>query len=700
MMQPQRPGFAAIVVGAAILLAMPHILGVLPPASAAEPPAESLEHRGLRCSSSADFPVPVEARIIPLPGGDFETGGKTPSGWGLGGGRVLVADDAPQGRAYGRVPVRQGLLVITPHVPGVPGAPHFLSLWLKSPTDCWAAIEFGSDEELRTAGDHYPGTPSTGNQWRRVGYYFWWPIQCQTVRFHIRCQQEVPDGEFLAVDDVRLRTASEAEISAAYEAERANLPPYDVTPRPDDGRNLALSVAKWEGRAGLPGKPFLIWAVGSSWTNFQGDGYPLIRTIRERFPNAPPIIYKKHAGSGTPWDFARGWVRQFVAAEQPDLVFTYTNGSLDGLDALLTEIRRLTTADVIVPSLHFFQGNNLTPEAIENFEGVPIDKVREICRKHGAEFVENRRELAEYLLRAGLQPEALVGDPVHQNQHGRIRIWDNICRHVAKPDAFTYAPESRERRIAVVPPASTGTEQVTASGPWTATGGMLLTDQKDARLKVRFTGNRIDLLGRKRSCGGTVHVLIDGVPADQAPACCTTFIRPKPAVWPRELKGPGPGDVAPHAVELRAGIVPQTWTITMTSDRGDYRLEGSVTGVDGDGNVARPFLSHSGQIAIDPKLWRHARIEKKDGPVVYGNGTGDTFAFDVYRSSAGTVNFRSEQPEALCQPLARNLSNGPHTLELVSAGDGAVCIEALYVFQPPLGLPAEPEHPEERRTLP
>jgi hypothetical protein len=652
-------------------------------------PAGAAQRRGLLSIGDSELPAPADAQVIPLPGADFEGDGKSPPGWGIGAGEIVAADDAPQGRAYCRIPLRQGLLLISPHIEGVPGSPHYLSFWLKSSTRCWAAIEFGSDETMRTAGDHYPGTPSTGNQWRRVGYYFWLPLQCRTVRFHVRWQQETAEGDFIAVDDVRLRTASEAEMSAAYEAERAHLPPYDATPRPDDGKNLALSVAKWEGRAGLPGKPFLIWAVGSSWTNFQGDGYPLMRAIRERFPDAPPIVYKKHAGSGTPWDYARGWVRQFVAADQPDLILTYTNGTPEGLDALLGEIRRSTTADVIVPSLHFFQGSKLTPEAIERFEGVPLDVIREICRKHGAEFVENRRELAEYLQKNDLEPEALLGDVVHQNQHGRIRIWDNICRHIAKPERFTYAPESRQRRIAVAPPAaSTGTEQVAATGPWTVSNGILRTDQKGARLTVRFTGNRIDLLGRRTPGGGTVRVLIDGAPADQAPAFQTTFIRPKPAVWPRALKGPGPGDVAPHAVELRDGVVPQTWTITMTSDTGDYRLEGSVTGPDGEGNLAEPFLSRSGQIAIDPKLWRHGRAERKDG-VVYGNGTGDTFTFDVERSAAGSVSFRSGENEAsegresFSQPLAQNLVNGPHTLEVISNGDGRVSIEAVYVFQPP-----------------
>ncbi|OGA37115.1 MAG: hypothetical protein A3G26_00895 [Betaproteobacteria bacterium RIFCSPLOWO2_12_FULL_65_110] len=55
-------------------------------------------------------------------------------------------------------------------------------------------------------------------------------------------------------------------LAVKVEAERAQWPAYDITPRPDDGRNLALSVAKWEGRAGIPGKPFRVWFVGASWT--------------------------------------------------------------------------------------------------------------------------------------------------------------------------------------------------------------------------------------------------------------------------------------------------------------------------------------------------------------------------------------------------------------------------------------------------
>lgn len=266
----------------------------------------------------------------------------------------------------------------------------------------------------------------------------------------------------------------------------------------------------------------MVWAVGSSWTNFQGDGYPLIRAIRERFPNAPPIVYKKHAGSGTPWDFARGWVQQMVIPEQPDLVFTYTNGSPEGLDAMLTAIRRQTTADVLVASLHFFQWNKLTDDIIERFE-VDWGQVREVCRKHGVEFVENRRELAEYLRKNSLEPAALVGDPVHQNQHGFIRIWDNVTRHVAKPAQSAYDPTTRERRIAMASPAQPETDQVLFSGEWATADGLVRTRQPDARIKVTFRGNRIDLIGRRAPDGGALRVLIDGQGAEQAPVFFTTY---------------------------------------------------------------------------------------------------------------------------------------------------------------------------------
>jgi len=683
------------------------IFSLLPQVVPAEA-AISAATRELRCLSNTPFPVPVGTTAIPVPQGDFESALKVPPGWGIWGGRIVVGDDAPQGKAYCRLKAQKGSVLRTPLLHATPGKPYFLSMWLKNPDEHWTTIGFTSDERVPSFGNAYPGLPATGNQWKRVGYYFWLPEPCQTIQFSIEPREDSAAGQFISVDDIQLRTATEAEMSAAYEAQRAQLPAYDVTPQPGDGNNLALSVAKWEGRAGIPGKPFVIWALGSSWTAAQGDGYGLIHAIRQRFPQAPPLVYKRHCGSGTPWEYAAGWVKQFVAVEQPDLVFTYTVGSAAGLDTLLTEVRRHTTADIIVPSIHFKPPCTITPHDIENSPGQQWGQIREICRKHGAEFVENRRELAEYLTRAGLSPDDLLFDHVHQNLHGIMRVWDNVARHIAKPDRFAYAPESRERRIAVAPPAATATERVSLSGDWESARGVVRTIAAGARLKVHFTGNRIDVLGRRTPAGGTVKLLVDGVPAEQAPVFATTFIQAKAAVPQRPFVH-NAQDCSPHAVDLGKNLVPQTWTIVMTSDVGDYRLQGSVTGPDGVGNLARPFRSTSGQIGIDPKFWREGRVPIQGRPVVerggkpvvefgatpvpvvyengkpvaYGDVKGDTFTFDVYRCAPAALSFRSEKPAPLAESAVRNLANGAHTLEIVASGDGEVSIAGLYVFQPP-----------------
>ena len=642
-------------------------------------PATTGEVRGIRCISSNAFPVPMGTKVVPMPGGDFETDGKFPPGWSQGNGEIVVGDDAPQGKAYFRMKAKTNAALRSPVIAAQPGVPYFLSFWIKTPKDPWTTISFTSDEREPSFTDlhsplSYPDFPlDTKNQWRREGFYFLMPPQCKTIQCHFTLREDGAEGQTISFDNIQLRTASEAELSAAYDAERSHYPPYDLTPRPGDGKNLGLSVAKWEGRAGIPGKPFVIWALGSSFTDRQGDGYELIQAIRRRFPNAPPIIYRKHGGPGTPWEFVYPWIKQFVATEQPDLIFTYTSGSLDGLDALLTEIRRRTTAEVIVPSLHFKPPGAITPDNIANGMGVPWAKAREICEKHGAEFVENRREMVEYLTHAKLDMEELLMDHNHQGVHGRIRIWDNVIRHITKSAQTAYSPESRERRVAVAPPVDTATEQVRLSGSWTAMDGVLRSSAAGSRLRISFTGNQIDLIGRKAPGGGTIKVLIDGIPADQAPVFVTNYIKPIVRhAWR-----------IPHAVELGANLLPQSWTITMTSDVGDYRIGGSVTGPDGTGNLAKPFVSHSGQIGLNPNFWRAGRVERKGQPVEYSVATGDSFTFDVSRAAVGELSFSADKPASLTEPLVRNLPNRQHTLELITMGNGEVAIDGLYVFQPP-----------------
>lgn len=422
-------------------------------------------------------------------------------------------------------------------------------------------------------------------------------------------------------------------------------PEYVAKAESTDGQHLALTMHKLE-HGFTPDRPFRIWAIGSSYTNMLGNGEAWQEEMAKRFPNAPRIEYKKMVGNSCPWQYARGWLRHLVIPEQPDLVITYTNGNPADLEKLIVEVRQHSTADIIVPSLHWRERDQELWGKSENAMDQDVAAVREVCRKHDVEFIESRRDWAAYLAANKLPIPSLLKDAVHQSDYGAKIINSNILAHLRRPEAFSYKPESRERRI-TAPPA------------------------KDGVIKLSFIGNRIDLIGKKSPTGGSVRVSIDGKPADQLNAFLMTYVQPG-AKNHKEGKGAVPRDQAPHAVTLGQHVVPQTWTLVMTSDTGDYQLTGSVTGPDGQGNAFKLFTSTSGQIIIEPELWRRAER----------NRSGDRFTWDVRRAGVSKVSFQGTVNEAFVVRLAQSLPNKEHSLELMLTGE--VSIEAFDVFEPPM----------------
>jgi hypothetical protein len=447
-------------------------------------------------------------------------------------------------------------------------------------------------------------------------------------------------------------------------------PEYEAPPRPSDGANMALTVEKLE-HGFDPPRPLLIWAIGSSFTNGLGNGDALIGYIRARWPEAPPIEYKKMAGCSTSYHYLLGWARHLVVPDQPDVVLCYNFGKTDDMERLLIELRKKTTADILVASLHWCKPHTRVwpdPEAKNNHQDPPA--LRAVCEKYGVEFVEGRRELTEYMLKHDIAIEDMLADSVHQTRYGAQCSNKNIARHFHRAEQFNYDPRQRERRYQAESPA------IAAKGDWQKTGDgtALTTASKGAALQVSFTGNRIDLIGLRQPGGGTARVFIDGVPADEADVYYVSYVQPDRSNAPKPPMPPR--DRCPHLIDLGPAekIVPQEWTITMTSDEGDYRLVGSVTGPDGEGNSREPFTSDSGQIGIDPEYWRAASTNRE----------GDRFSFEVYRCAVGEVDFADEAQSVFRLRLVQNLPNREHTLRLIAQGDGEVTVDALDVFEPPL----------------
>jgi len=524
----------------------------------------------------------------------------------------------------------------------------------------------------------------------------------------------------------RLRAIA-AKADRGFWRWRAKYPERDLSPRPDDGRNLALSIRKLTDGI-VPERPFLIWGIGPSYLNFLGDGTDLVCYLRQRFPDAPPIIYKKHVGSSVPWRYVLGWAQHVVVPEQPDLVVLYGIGLESDLEKTFQTLRRRTTADIVVASVHWKADdvkNWGKDEDVTNFADIP--EMRRICEKHGVEFVENRKEWAQYMrdhdMKVEVDPEGLLLDAVHQSKYGALVINENIYRHFAARDTYAYDPDSRERRLSVTQSeADSGKESATLLGPnWNVQEGVASTSVSGSRIKVHFTGNRIDLIGLKSPDGGKARIMLDGLPAGEVPCFLAG-----PIVCGAENARPERGsarDIGPHGIELctanvqkrvflrkrqrptGAGqrkpsgssnlgvalplcedLVPQTWTILVTDDEGNYKLTGSVTGTDGKGNVMKPFTSNSGQISIPPERWRHGSgcvpfLHPWNGKIL--NKTGDTYSFDVYRACQPTVGFDGKGGEFRIN-LFQALPNQSHVLELVTIGDGKVTVKHFDIFEPPL----------------
>ncbi|OHB81166.1 MAG: hypothetical protein A2V98_14060 [Planctomycetes bacterium RBG_16_64_12] len=179
-------------------------------------------------------------------------------------------------------------------------------------------------------------------------------------------------------------------------------------------------------------------------------------------------------------------------------------------------------------------------------------------------------------------------------------------------------------------------------------------------------------MGRRDPRGGSVEIWIDGKPANETAVFYAGYVQPDRGNAPAPPNPPR--DRSPHGVTLAGSIVPQQWTITMTNDDGDFELVGSATGPDGKGNAFEPFTGTSGQILIDPELWRGAKT----------NRAGDRFTFEVTRCALGQVDFKGDDQGNFRVRLVENLPNGPHTLKLLARGDGPVTVDAFDVFEPPL----------------
>ena len=136
--------------------------------------------------------------------------------------------------------------------------------------------------------------------------------------------------------------------------------------------------------------------------------------------------------------------------------------------------------------------------------------------------------------------------------------------------------------------------------------------------------------------------------------------------------------------------IAEDWTLTYiegTQPDGQkihYRLDGSVTGFDGEGWNTETFVSKSGRAVIDAKdffVWQYEYAKDKKHYIDRGLDkakVGDQVEWKPVKMFADPYE---AVPAGTQTVLVQNCANGPHTLTIISQG-GPVGIGSFIVNAP------------------
>ena len=401
--------------------------------------------------------------------------------------------------------------------------------------------------------------------------------------------------------------------------------------------------------------------VGQNW-------HPLvIDELKRRYPTAVFEVENRAIGGFESPDLFRT-AESDLYPFYPDLVFFHVYGPMDRYEAIVRKIRETTTAEIVLWTSHLRRDDCDTREKVERAASswdYRSQKIAEIAARYGCLFVDLRDKWARMMLASNYTADDLLGDVVHLKTNG--------------PGFAAYAKFLSEALVrtdgAEGDSAHSGTiETVRPDDPRVRRGA-------DGALTLDFDGNRVVAIA-DGSGAGDADVLLDGRSVrDFVEMYFTT--RPSTLIsWMPMIRHV---DIAPDAHP-----VAEDWTFTYlegTDPRGKaihYKVEGSVTGFDGEGWSTNDFRSVSGRAVIScddmrRATWQYGYFVKPDpnDPKAARPGQKVTWSVkslfaDPYRPAAAGVR----------AVLVQNCGNAKHRLTLRPRSGAKLGVSAFIVYRP------------------
>jgi len=433
----------------------------------------------------------------------------------------------------------------------------------------------------------------------------------------------------------------------------------DQAPENASVRHIQRTMRQLNSETG-PGEPVKIFFYGQSITA-QPWTLGVARVLKSRFPDTRwNMQFVNRAVGGYQADKLSRIADALLYPEYPDLVIFHDYGKLGHVEEMIRRLREETTAEIVIWTSHV----RVSGEHAKKWqEEHPIfgwdderrnEGFRQIARKYDCLLIDVRRMWKEHLARTGEAPKAYLKDVIHLNEKGNKLLAQMIGRELVR--TTKYGEGSLVRSVSRVPVKTLATAE-------------------DGGITLRFTGNRVVAVADGTNTDQPLSVKLDGKELSSFPEMFT-YTPMEPNV--RTL--------------LRVGIgknpVPnEEWTITFlqhtTSAKAKwslpFKLTGSVTGDDGEGDINTDFVSRSGRVRMESIDWMRGLgqsflFRKKQLP-----SSLNRLTFNIIPMYADSFAPGGKGHETV---LVQGVAKGEHTLTIAPPKGGKLGIDTLRVHCP------------------
>ncbi|MGK0199678.1 MAG: hypothetical protein ACI91J_002965 [Yoonia sp.] len=397
------------------------------------------------------------------------------------------------------------------------------------------------------------------------------------------------------------------------------------------------------------------------------------KDLRQRFPHADLEIENRAIG-GYGGPVLINTAEYDLYPFYPDLVIFHVWAGVESghQEKIIRRIRQRTTAEVLLWTSNLRWPSSVPPDgdpqhpsvlAKDGQDQAIADLYHRLGKELQCEVVDVRVGMQRYLKKHGQVVKDTLRDTVHPNELGNFLIAELVKPHLRHD------------------PTSSG-----------AAWKKLVTDipfddprikrSSDGSLSLTFTGNRVDVVAKADAGAGKASVTIDRKRPSEFPELYY-HTRPSPT--------PVAGRPAINRLDHEAPLQVETWTARIlecdpAKDILRFAIHGSKTGDDGEGDLRQRFVSKSGRVVIEPKMWMvnwSLRYRKTTLPKNF-QVTWETRTRFVDTWNTPPKIDRTREATATTT-LAHGLKNERHNLRLVPTKKGAkLPIRGFRVYRPPM----------------